>query len=451
MKLNAAIIPTWRKITYSFSETGMFTVEILLRLYLLKFYTDVVGLRVDLAGYAAAFAIIWDAISDPLMGTISDRAKTRWGRRRPFILGGGIALSIAVIAVFYPPSGTQTGLFIYLMVSYLVLNTAFTLISVPHAALGAELTPDADQRTSVFAWRLVFGNAGLLAGTALPGIFSKISETSLDAFAMTGLSAAVIVLFSSLITFYGTKENSEYATNEKQPAGLFDIYKNAASVMKNIYFVIILISFVIAYIGISINSTAALFYYEYRLGLDTGQVTLILVVFILVWSLSVPLWVLLARKLDKKMPAFMGMFLLSLMTISGYPFFPEKEMFWPLAAAVAGGLFTGAIVILDSLVADVTDYDLLKTRSHRAGIYFGFYKLGIKLSRAIALGAGGFLLSLTGYSDNGYEANEKLAWLFGPGVGIFFLLSALVFLLLPWDKKKHNRIQKVLEKRGQKE
>jgi Na+/melibiose symporter-like transporter len=128
---------------YGVAEMGITAIQILTQLYLLEFYTQTIGLSASLAGIALSISVVWDAISDPLMGIISDRTHSRWGRRRPYIAIGSILLAISIGFLFTPPKvSEQWLLFLYLLFTYVMVNTAMTVLSVPHLALGGELTSD---------------------------------------------------------------------------------------------------------------------------------------------------------------------------------------------------------------------------------------------------------------------------------------------------------------------
>ena len=177
----------------------------------------------------------------------------------------------------------------------------------------------------------------------------------------------------------------------------------------------------------------AKYYYDHYLKLNEDQLALVLIVFILVWSLSVVLWVSLADRFGKDVPATLGIVALGLLTIFSYPFFPEGKLVGPIIAAVLGGIFTGCILLFDSYVADAADLDAARSGENRDGLYFGLWKFGIKASRGVAVAFSGLLLWLIGYQagvvpDAGVKI--RIAILFGPVVGAIFVVSGLVFYFL---------------------
>lgn len=444
------------KMGYGFAETGITAVQLFTQIYLLKYYTEIVGLNSSLAGIALSISVIWDAISDPLMGRISDHTITRFGRRRPYIFIGGILLSISVLLLFSPPSiSSQLGKFAYLLSVYLLVNTAMTIISVPHIALGGELSFERNERTSVFGWRLFFSNIGMLIGMIVPATIlqslgdESAKENIITSRTVAGEIVSLVILVSSIITFLVTKGKDTIQSDKTKQLPFFVSF---GSVLRNKMFLILLFAFVIATIGRTFNSAIALYYYEYRLGLKESQVVInILLPFFLVLMLSIGFWVWISKKIGKKIPAFLGVFGLGLLTVIVYPLFPYGELKPPLIAAFFGGIFAGSILIMDSILTDVVDYDEYKTGEKREGLYFGIWKMGVKFSQAFGIALTGFLLDFIGFqnglTEQSTEVGFRLAMIFGPGVGFFFILGSIVFLFFPLTDAKHIQVQRILTKR----
>ena len=442
-----------KKMGYGFSELGTMATEMLIRLYLLIFYTDLVGLRPQLAGYAVAIAIVWDAVTDPLMGVISDGTKTRWGRRRPYILFGAFFLGITLVMLFSePPLSGQTGKFLYLLVSYILLNTAMTVVTVPHFALGREVTFNPNERTEVFGWRLLFGNIGFLAGTILPGIFlislgqNSDMQAGITAHQRAAVIVGLLIVIGSSVTFFSMR-GLDKTTAPYSFTGVTSFLSFMSSAFSNMAFLPLFLAYCTAMIGLSLYSSLALYYYRYRLKLAEQNIQIILIVFILIFSLSLLFWVFITRKYGKKRPAFWASLFLGLATTIVYPLLPEGKTVPVLFIAATCGFLVGSIVIIESLVADTVDYDELICGNNREGLYSGFWKMGTKMSRAVALAITGHLLHLIGYMPNQIQSPEvewRLALMFGPGVGFFITTGALIFLFMPLTNEKHTRIQRLL-------
>ena len=204
-------LPLITRAGYGVAEAGMSAAEVMLQLYLFLFYTTAIGLDPTLTGYALGLAVLWDAVVDPLIGTLSDRTSSRFGRRRPYLLVGGIALAITTYILFSPPEmATQTAKFLYLLIWYALVNTSMTIINVPHSALAGELTFDRNERTELFAWRMLFKNVGFLFGAIFPGQILAYSlangGTELSARSMASIGVAGAIVFSTMLTIMAVGE-----------------------------------------------------------------------------------------------------------------------------------------------------------------------------------------------------------------------------------------------------
>ena len=199
------------KLGYGAADFGLAAVESMVQIYLFKFYNVVVGLPALYTGLALALAIVWDAVSDPLMGGLSDRSRWSGGRRRPYLLPGAALLAATFIWMFNPPPlDGNAARFAFLLVSFVLLNTAMTVVGVPHAALGGELSFDRHERTQLFAYKRLFGTLGALAGLWLPGLFlaQAIGQGAAAGAAARGLASwwlALPILLGAWITFRATR------------------------------------------------------------------------------------------------------------------------------------------------------------------------------------------------------------------------------------------------------
>ena len=446
------------KLGYGAAELGLVAVETLLQIYLLKFYNTVVGLPAMWTGLALALAIAWDAISDPLMGSISDRTRSRWGKRRPYLLPGAVALALGFAVLFNPPSlDSHVFAFLFLVSTYVFVNTAMTVVSVPHLALGGEISFDRDERTEVFGYKRLFSTLGSVLGLVLPAVVLAIlgGDEGLDAEQHSRRIAswllAIPIVGSAAITVVATRglDRCETPARSQPRLRLSELLRAQGQVLKNPLFLPLLAAFVVAAIGRTLNASIALYFYEFRLGLsEATTVGSILLPFFLFFLLSIPAWVLLSRRMGKRRPALIGVGSLGILTALLYPLFPPGELAGPLAMAFFGGFFAGAIVLLDSMVADVVDHDELRTGRTREGLYFGVWKMGTKLSRAGGLLLAGWLLGWIGFeggaTEQSVEVGRRLAWLFGPVVGAFFIAGGAILARAPLTDARHRRVQALL-------
>ncbi|MBX3722958.1 MAG: MFS transporter [Turneriella sp.] len=421
-----------RLAAYAAAESGIFAVEFFVRLQLLIFYTDKLGISSSLASLAAGIALVWDAFIDPFVGSVSDGFKSRWGNRKPFLVAGAILIVPSLWWIFSPYTATGPLLiFAQLTFANLLLNTGITLVTVPHAAISAELSRDAAVRIRIFATRLVFANIGLILGLILPAAMLKSSRgagsSDAAAFPQIALVLGGVALVAVIICVLSLGKS---APAEVKPKAFV---RELAAAKQNRFFIWLFVSGFLAYIGVAINSTLARYYYDHYLKFGEDQLALVLIIFILVWSASAVLWVKIADRFGKDLPATLGIVGLGLMTAFAYPFFPAGQLAGPIAAAVLGGFFTGCILLFDSYVADAADIDRAQTGESREGLYFGVWKFGIKASRGVAVVLSGFLLAAIGYEAGQLPSETvkfRIALLFGPVVGSIFVLSGLTFYFL---------------------
>ncbi len=447
-----------RKAGYGTVELGISAIEFFVQIYLLKFYTDTVGLSPSLAGLALALAVIWDAITDPIMGTVSDHTRFRAGKRVPYVVLGAPLLAASFLLLFSPPQmATELERFAFLLVGYILVNSGMTLMAIPHAALAGELSNDLDERVELFGWRFVFANLGLLLGIVIPGIVVYMAgENTAGAVSEHSGTAsryvAVVVIASAVVTALACVRFDRPST--EPPMSLATYLRGLLSVISNRPFLILVAAYIIGSVGRALNSAVALFYYQYRLMLpDTEVLFYVLLPFVCLISLSVVLWLRLASRYGKKLPAVFGIAALGVMTAVVYPILPAGQLWPPIAVAIVGGVLVGAIFLLDSAVTDIVDYDEVRTGAHREGLYFGFWRMGTKLARAVGLALAGFLLDFVGFdpdaSSQSAEAIGGIALIFGPGVGVCFVIGAAVYGWMPLDRATSRRIRRILDQRQQ--
>jgi glycoside/pentoside/hexuronide:cation symporter, GPH family len=425
---------------YALAESGIFAVEFFVRLQLLIYYTDKLKIESYLASIAAGAALIWDAFIDPYVGSFSDAFTGRWGNRKPFMLAGALLIPPALLWIFFPyVTGNQYFVFLQLLLASLLLNTGITLVTVPHAAISAELSREPSVRVRIFAARLLFANVGLIAGLIIPAVLLRYGrEVGYDDMQIFPIIAIVIGLFClvGVVVCILSLRTTQGATASDTERSFRNDLRGA---VQNRFFVWLFVAGFLAYIGVAINSTLARYYYDHYLHLHEDQLAKVLIVFILVWSASTIFWVKLSDRYGKDLPAAAGIIALGLMTTFAYPNFQPESIMGPMLAAVAGGFFTGCILLFDSYVADAADLDFARTGKNREGFYFGIWKFGIKASRGVAVVFAGLLLAAIGYQAGSLpnEAVKRgIAILFGPVVGIIFIASGLVFYFFAAKQKR---------------
>jgi glycoside/pentoside/hexuronide:cation symporter, GPH family len=414
---------------------------------LLNYLTDTVGLAASLAGIALMVGRIWDAFYDPIIGFISDRTKTRMGRRRPFMLGGAIPLFIAMIIMFTNPSlvigsGISQGvLFIYTMIVYIILCTAYSTVNIPYSSLGPELTTDYNERTSLNGYRFGFAAIGTLlgAGLALP-IVAMAPDKNLG-FVLMGTIFGAVLLISTLTTVFSVKEST--AIRPAQSMGFWETYRE---VFKNKPYLYILVSYILHILGITIASGIVIYYFKYILGAE-GMTTYAMLILIGVAMLFIPVSVAMSKKTGKKLVYGLGFIIMAagLMVL----FFVGHTMgvAFNLIMMAFLGIGMGLLYAMPyAIVADSIEYDYLRTGERREGAFFGIWTWGLKIGQALA----GFLMGVTleamGYVANlvpqAASAQLGIRLFLGPISAAIFILAAVVLYFYPITEKRYEEILK---------
>ena len=445
MKTSLPHIPWSTKVGYSTAEAGLTACELFLRIYLLFFFTEQLRLEPSLSGALISFGILWDAITDPIMGRIYDQGNNKGFPTNYFLIFGGTLLALAFYLLFSPPNfSSQISLVLYLTLIYLTVNTALTVISVPHTAMTTSLIWDRNQRTSLFAFRFASANFGALFAMGYAGW--KMSQTELtNSMDFTNI-AFVISLFifsTSLITFMSVRK-FHLGSQRTPPKAKFKY----SQLTRNKPFLFLFLAYLVISIGAATNSSLAVYYYKYRLLLSKNEINLILIFFVFSMSLSLALWTIASYRYGKLRCLRTGILLLSATTIIMYPFLPAKQFFFPFwGGAIFLGFLVGCVILLDSMLTDVVDYDEITSGNTNPGVYFGVWRFGSKVARAGALGLSGLVLQFLGIGATFQQENNRTFWelalFFGPGVGSLLLIGGLMLFVYKFTDQKQIQVQRI--------
>jgi GPH family glycoside/pentoside/hexuronide:cation symporter len=438
------------QVGYAVAEAGVNTVETMMRLYPLAYYTNVVGLSAGLAGVAAALAIVWDAVTDPVMGALSDRTRHRFGGRRGYLLPGAALLALGVLGVFWPPAlDGQPAKFAWFLCAYCFLNTGMTVLAVPYHAMAGELTADPHERTRLFGVRFASSNLGAFAAAALPWLFVPANGDSVAGLPGASVVAAAFVVATAVVSWAATARVPLPRT-PLPPEPLLRVFTLPFG---NRAFVPLITAYVVANVGIGVNAATFLYYYRYVLELPGETAQAVLAVFLATFTASIAVWVALARRFGKRRPLVAGAFVLAVGNTALYTLAPAREPWVVFAFGAVGlGAFVGAIVLLDTLLTDVLDHDLLRTHRMRSGLFFGVWRFSSKLARAVSMLVVGAVLGAAGFVEQSdvqpSQVHAALVVLFGPIVGAFFLGATWLLWRYRFDDVAQARVRALLLRRA---
>ncbi len=414
---------------------------------LMNYLTDSVGLSAALAGIALMVGRLWDAFYDPVIGFISDKTATKMGRRRPFMLGGAIPLFIAMVIMFTNPALiagagiSQTMLFIYVMVAYIILCTAYSTVNIPYSSLAPELTTDYHERSSLNGYRFGFAAVGTLlgAGLALP-IVGLAPDKNLG-FVLMGIVFATVMLASALVTIFTVKEPVQL-----KPAKTTGFVKTYTQVFKNRPYLLILLTYVLHILAITIVSAIAIYYFKYILAKE-GMTTFAMVILIVTAMIFIPVSVVLSKKVGKKLVYGAGFIIMAAMLITIFFLGHILGVTFMLIIMFFTGIGFGFTYAMPyAIVADAIEFDYLKTGERREGAFFGAWTWGLKIGQALAIFVMGVTLEAMGYAANVMPqlptARLGIRLFLGPISAAIFIAAAVVLYFYPITEQRYKEICK---------
>ncbi|HJQ83333.1 MAG TPA: glycoside-pentoside-hexuronide (GPH):cation symporter [Candidatus Binatia bacterium] len=447
-----ARLATWRKLAYGVGDVIIGMRMTTFQFYLMPFYTDVAGLPAWLAGVGRWLGFVWDGVNDPLTGYVSDRTRTRLGRRRPFLLAAALPLGLTFGLVWTPPAElSPLTSFVYLLLAYVVLDTFFTLYATPYLALGAELSRDYHERTQLSAIRALFHILGLFAGGVVPGIVLKAwADDPATGHAVMGFAMGAFMIVVALVPGLLLRETPPPRT-AGAPLSWRAFAGGFASTLENRTFRIMLATFAFLMIGGGLHQTVLP--YAFRYWLDRREmVPGVIGVYLAATVCSLPLWTRLARDLGKDRALKLCM-LWATVALAALPiaFSPDMSVLRLGLFLVLAGLGNGGWAVLPvAIVADIVDHDELTTGERREGAYFGLWTLVMKLAAGLAAGVVGIALHLLGYVANEVQTPTTvlgIRLLYGPIPALFMLVALVTFRRFPLTRERHRQVQAALAAR----
>lgn len=417
----------------------------LIMLYLLKFATDVMLIAPALFATAYGTARVWDAVSDPIAGYLSDRTRHAWGRRRPWLALGAIPLAASVVMLWSPPGFVRgDDAMLWLGFGVFFYYTTYTAIAVPHLALGAEMTTDYHDRSRVFGSRGVFDYLGVMLAALAIWWF----QSSADVRAATATTAwlfagcAVPILWFSVARI---RENESYRSRGAQnPVRAFrDVARNRyARLLITVFFAE----------NLSLSFIAALFPYltEYILPADSDVGGAFLFFAIVVALGSFPIWFPISRRIGKRNAWIVSNF----MKLGAFVLIAlvSPERVWPgyLAIFLIGPSLSAHIILAHSVKADVVDFDEHETHERKEGSYFAIWNLAQKIAGASAIFLAGALLQVSGYEANvaqTEQAAQAIQRIFAGVPAVCHVIAIVLLFRFDLDEKRHIEIRRVIDAR----
>ena len=449
-------VPLGTTIAYGMPGLGAGYMYLLMSLYVMKFSTDVLLIAPAVMGVIFSISRIWDAVSDPIAGYLSDRTTFKFGRRRTWMLISFIPISFGFLAVFSPPESMQgQSLDLWMMIAILSFYSAITLLNVPHMALGAELSEDYHERTRLFGVRHIgFTLGSILALVSMSLLISEENNPNGDVRQLAGSLAFYAIGAMSLMIFFAVsklKENPEFQNRvNKNP------FKAFRDVWINPHAKILIIVLFIENLGGAVIGVLTLYVTQYIVEAPAWA-PLIIFAYMLPSALSVPLWIPLSRRFGKIRLwvfslAFTGISFGGIFIIPFLDSITDRLIVMFIGAALGGMAAGCGGAIGPSVKGDVIDYDEYLTGERKEGSYFAALNFVFKSATGIMLLVTGFVLQFSGFIPNQPQTMEvkiALISLYGLVPLVFYSLGAyLLYKKFRFGEKEHAAIKQQIQERA---
>jgi Na+/melibiose symporter-like transporter len=441
---SATHLPAWRLIIFSITGLAIGGVQTAVVIYLPAFYAQRFGIDIGVIGTIFMICRLLNAFSDPIIGVLSDRTHTRFGQRKPWVVGGGLLLLLTVIGIYMPPAGVNE---LYLGVALFLLYLGNSALSTPLYAWAGSLSPQYHERTRNQTYLQTVVSLGLVSMTVIPLLLSFYGADSLsDKIAGMGWAniGALVVGLPILMLWF--KERRVPVKRQHLGFGpalrLLATDRTVLRVVGSDFFVSL---------GQGFRGALIVLFVTYTMKLPLKAALIIPLVQYGFGVLASPIWARVGYRLGKHRTLIVGEVIQIFINLGMLLLTPGA--WWPLVILTAAlGLTMGSgNLMLRAIVSDVADQERLKTGKDHSGLLFSIFNVTINAGFALAVGIALRLVGLFGFAPGGVNtpaALSSLQWVIGVGPAIGHALSAILMVRFPIDEAKHAEILRALAAQG---
>ncbi len=415
-------LPLGIKFSYGIGDIGNNIFIVTTGMYLLFFLTNVLGVNPALAGTMLLFPKLWDVISDPIMGAISDVTRSRYGRRRVYLLYGAVPFGLCFFVLFIAP-GSQTEFANALQVSLLFALgcTAFTVVNVPYASMVPEMSDDYNERLSITSFRMSFASIGALLAGGLTMVIVTAGGGGAAGFRNMGIIFGIAIVVSCLWCFIGTRNAPSLPPHKEMPPMKEQIKITA----KNYPFMMLMSSYFLQALAIGVMMAGFVYYVKYAMALPETAMNIAFPIFMITGVIFIPIWLAVGKRLGKIKSYYIGLALFTVMM--GSLFFTGADMLWLFYVQIflAGVGFSSFQLFPFSMLPDTVEYDQMQSGLRREGIFSGMWSAGQKIAYSVGPPIVGFALALSGFVREGVQPESLVT-----GVRVIFCLFPAAMILL---------------------
>lgn len=441
-------LPRRTKFLYGAGDTGFSITLTIIGAYFAIFLTDVVGVAPKIAAAAIFIGRSWDYINDPIAGYISDRTRSRWGRRRPFLLFGALPYALTFALMWWrPPFEGDFALAIYYAAVYVLFEAVATFVYMPYSALTPELTTNYDERTALTSYRMFFSIFGSLVAFTVPlMIVGTFVPESAGRVLLMGVIFGAVGMLAPLFTFFGTRERREYMQLSRPR-----LFQSLKAALKNRPFVFGAAIFLFTWVSMNILETTLLYFIKYVVQREQQSDIIMASIFVTA-IIALPLWEWVSRRWNKRWAYVVGvafwavvqMMLITLNTSTGFGLI--------LFLCILAGIGVAAGHVLPwSIIPDAVEWDEWHTGERHEGMFYSLITLMQKIASSAAIPLTLLVLDATGYIPNVLNQPQSaltgIRVVIGPIPAVLLSAGILFAILYPLTREQHAKVVRDLEAR----
>jgi len=397
--------------------------------FYLYFLTDVLLISPGLAGIVFLVSKGWDAFSDPIMGIISDRTRTRFGRRRPYFLLGAGLVFLSFTMMWYPVNFHQEmNRFVYVIAAYLFFSTAYTIVMIPYFALASELTTDYHERTSLTTVRMFFSSFSSLFCAVVPLEIVKLFSDARAGYIAMAITFGLVFSLPFLAVFFTTRERKEF---QKEPEP-FSFRKQFIEPFKTPTFVNFLLLYLLTMATMDIISSIMMYFMTYYMGRES-EANFVLGTLLVLQIVSLLIFSAISKRSSKKMSYIIAAIFWLVVMLFSFLIQPDQatSIIYVFAAMVGIGS-GGMVIMIYAMMPDVPDVDELYSGKRQEGIYSGLMTFFRKLSSAFGIFLVSQIISRAGFIKPVEQTIDGVTQLVKQQqTDAFIMVLRLFFALMP--------------------
>ncbi len=429
---------------FGLPEFAVYLAVIPVSLYIPFFYSRDLGLSLTDIGLLLMVARLTDVITDPLIGALSDRTKSRWGRRKPWMVAGTPLMMISAFQLFSPSGPVSNS---YLLIWSMLLWFGWTMINIPYYAWGAELSDDFHERTRITGWRQAFGFTGNISVLLVPVAASQLfgyGGVAKESLVIIGGMALVLLPLLIGLTVWKLPEQRIVAPPKPQP-----ILRNMRFMLSNGSFLVLFFGFTLMSLGTTMIGTLFMLFTTFAMELEE-QAQPILLAYFAINIVGLPFWVWLSHKIGKREAWMTGTLVMMLATPCYLLLAPGDLVPFVLITAVIGFAGGNFLALSMSMKADVIEIASRRRRDHVAGSYMALWSLGAKMTSALAVGISLPLLGWFGFDpriENGVDEINALRYTIALLPPALYLTAMVTIYRYPINQARLERIRHAFDRR----